>query len=314
MTMEKSSSINLLLAFAAVYIIWGSTYLGIRFAIETIPPFLMAGVRFIFAGIVLYIFSSGKSEEKLTFEHYKSTAIIGLLLLLGGNGGVVWAEQFVPSGLTALLISTVPIWVVIINLVFSLEKKNSAKNTFGVLLGFAGLFFLISPENIIRGGNVDLNGALVLIAASLFWSAGSVYTKHAVLPKSSLVSTSLQMIFGGIGLLAASFVFDEPNNFVLASVSSRSVLAVIYLIIFGSLIAFSSYIWLLHKAGPAKATTYAYVNPVVAVLLGWLLAGEEMSFKIIISAIIIISAVVIIITDFKKSSRFKVKDPKSGTS
>ncbi len=309
MTTDKLSSLKLILAFAAVYLIWGSTYLGIRFAIETIPPFLMAGVRFIVAGAILYLFSN-RSKEKLGPAQYKSAAIIGLLMLLGGNGGVVWAEQFINSGLTALLISTVPIWVVIINLIFSLEKKNSLKNTIGVFLGFIGLFFLISPEHIISGGSLDLAGALVLIAASLSWSIGSVYTKHAVLPKSGPLSASLQMIAGGIGLMSASLIAGEFTSFDPAAISTRSLLAVIYLIIFGSLIAFSSYIWLLHNAGPSKATTYAYVNPIVAVILGWLLAGEELTSKSIIAAIIIISAVVIIITDF---SKFKANLPRAGS-
>jgi drug/metabolite transporter (DMT)-like permease len=181
LTEEKGSALKLFGAFTAVYIIWGSTYLGIKFAIETIPPFMMASVRFLIAGSILLLFSRKNQGERLTAEHYKSAAIVGLLLLLGGNGGVVWAEQYLDSGLTALLVSTVPIWVVIINFLFPRDKKNTTKNVVGVVLGFLGLFFLVSPENIISGGGVDIVAALVLIGATLSWSAGSVYTRNAVL-------------------------------------------------------------------------------------------------------------------------------------
>jgi drug/metabolite transporter (DMT)-like permease len=305
---EKGSALKLLAAFIAVYVIWGSTYLGIKFAIESIPPFLMASLRFLIAGSILFLISNKSDNEKLTFAQYKSTAIVGLLLLLGGNGGVVWAEQYLPSGLTALLVSTVPVWVVVISWLFPQEKKNQVKNVIGVTLGFAGLYFLVSPGNLIKGSEVDLLAALVLIGATLSWSIGSVYTHHAVLPKSSMVSTSFQMIFGGLGLLAASLISGEPFNFNPSEVSTQSFLAFLYLILFGSLIAFSAYIWLLKKAGASKATTYAYVNPVVAVILGWLLAGEEITLRLVIAAIIIVAAVVIILTDFRKLERLgKIK-------
>lgn len=298
MNNKKASNLKLYSAFAAVYIIWGSTYLAIRFAIETIPPFIMAGSRFLFAGIVLYLLTYKKNKEKLTPAHFKSTAIIGILLLLGGNGGVCWAEQFVPSGLTALLISTVPIWVMLISFVMPKQKNASLKNVIGVILGFIGLFFLISPEHIIKGSSVDLVGALALIIASLLWSIGSVYSKNADLPKYSLTATALEMFFGGITLLIASLFTGEWSHFNAGAISGKSILGLVYLIIFGSLIAFSAYVWLLSKADPHKVTTYAYVNPVVAVFLGWLLAGEMIDLKVIVSAVIIIAAVVLIITNF----------------
>lgn len=298
MKKQSNVSIKLIFAFAAVYIIWGSTYLAIRFAIETIPPFLMAGVRFLIAGVILYAFTYKKNKEPITFQHLKSTAIIGVLLLLGGNGGVVWAEQFVPSGLTALLISTVPIWVVLISWLIPHDKSVSVKNIIGVILGFIGLYLLVSPESIFKSESVHLVGALTLVGAALSWSIGSVYTKRAVLPKYSLTGTALEMLFGGASLLIVSPLSGELTNFNPAHISSSSFLAVAYLIVMGSLIAFSAYIWLLEKAGPAKATTYAYVNPIVAVFLGWMLAGEELNSRIIFSAIIIVTAVVIIITNF----------------
>jgi drug/metabolite transporter (DMT)-like permease len=303
MSEEKSFTLKLIAAFIAVYLIWGSTYLGIKFAIDTIPPFLMAALRFLIAGAILFIIARKTTDEKLNSAHLRSAAVVGLLLLLGGNGGVVWAEQYISSGLTALLVSTVPMWIVVINWVVTRERENITKNAIGVVLGFTGLYFLISPENLISGNRLELYASLVLIGATLSWSAGSVYTRYAVLPKSSLYSTSLQMIFGGLGLLFTSFVFGEPGKFDPSVMSLQSLLSLIYLIFFGSLIAYSAYIWLLKKTGPSKATTYAYVNPVVAVLLGWLLAGEVVSLGMIIPAIVIIAAVVIILTDFSAFGR-----------
>lgn len=296
---QKGSRIKLLLAFVAVYIIWGSTYLAIRFAIESIPPLLMAGVRFSIAGLILFFIARIKSKERIKWVHFRSAAIIGILLLLGGNGGVVWAEQWVPSGITALLISTVPVWVALIHWVMPGSEKPTLKNILGVVLGFIGLFLLISPHNLLSGGNVNLVGAGVLIAAALSWAAGSVYTKHAIVPESNLLNVALEMLCGGIALVIVSYFFGDWSRVHISLITSRSLFAFIYLIMFGSLIAFTAYIWLLDAAGAAKATTYAYVNPVVAVLLGWLLAGEELSVKMIFSAFIIIAAVAIIITDFR---------------
>jgi drug/metabolite transporter (DMT)-like permease len=296
----QASTIKLLLAFAAVYIIWGSTYLAIRFAIETVPPFLMAGVRFLIAGSILFIGVRVRDKEKIQPLHWRSAFIIGGLLLLGGNGGVVWAEQFVPSGLAALLVSTVPIWVVVINYVKPDREPPAVKMIAGIILGFAGLFFLISPYDFLSGDRIDLAGAAVLLMATFFWSLGSVYTKYAPLPKSSMLTVSMEMLAGGFLLFLVGFLFEDWSGVTLESVSSKSFLSIIYLIFFGSLVAFTAYIWLLEKAGPSRATTYAYVNPVVAVILGWAFAGEEMNLRIVISAVIIITAVAIIITDFSK--------------
>ncbi len=298
MSIYKGSRFKLLSAFLIVYIIWGSTYLAIRFAIASIPPLLMAGMRFFIAGLLLLIISRFNDKEKLKLVHFRSAIIIGVLLLLGGNGGVVWAEQWVPSGITALLISTVPVWVAIISWAMPHGENPSLKNITGVILGFVGLFFLVSPHNLIAGGNVNITGALVLIAAALSWGAGSVYTKHAEVPNSKLTTVALEMFFGGLSLIIVSYFFGDWDRFHPSLVTQKSLLAFIYLIIFGSLIAFTSYIWLLDAAGPAKATTYAYVNPVVAVILGYFIASEELSLKMIFAAFIIIAAVVIIITDF----------------
>ncbi len=303
----KNSTLKLLTAFAAVYIIWGSTYLAIKFAIETVPPFLMAGIRFFTAGTILFIAVSIRGKEKIKWQYWRSAIIIGGLLLLGGNGGVVWAEQYVPSGLAALLVSTVPIWIVIITWLKPGGESPSLKLVSGIILGFAGIFFLISPYSFISGNEISPGGTVALLMATFFWSAGSVYSKTAVLPKSSLLTVSMEMLSGGVLLVIVSSIFENWDNLSLHTISAKSFLSIIYLIVFGSLVAFTAYIWLLEKAGPSRATTYAYVNPVVAVFLGWMLGGEEMNLRIIVSAVIIISAVAIIITDFSRFRRSKTK-------
>lgn len=296
----RIDSIKIIFAFAAIYLIWGSTYLAIKFAIETIPSFFMASIRFLTAGLILYLYSRMKKRVKIERIHWKSSFIVGGLLLLGGNGGVVWAEKVVPSGLTALLVSTVPIWVVIISLIIRSEEKPTLKQVLGICLGFLGLFFLISPENLLKGETVNLTGAIVLIGATLSWSIGSIYTKHAIFPDSQILTVSLQMIAGGILLLLLSLFSGEIFTVNIFLISTKSFLSLLYLISLGSIIAFTAYIWLLKNVGAAKTTTYAYVNPVVAVFLGWTLAGEPLDFKVILSSIVIISAVVLI-TINKKS-------------
>lgn len=294
---QRKNLLKLVAAFAAVYIIWGSTYLGIRFAIETLPPFLMAGVRFLSAGAILFSFSKFKSRTPITLTHWKSAFIIGALLLLGGNGGVVWAEQFVPSGLTAVLVATVPIWVVTISFLKKDAVKPNGKTVAGVLLGFAGLIFLVNPFNL-QGGDVNLYGAAAILIATISWAFGTIYTKHAAFPESKLSAVGMQMICGGILLSLTGMLTGEISEVNFNGISIKSVLAVLYLIIFGSIIAFTSYIWLIEAAGPSKASTYAYVNPVVAVFLGWIFAGEIITIKMIIAAVIIILSVAIINSDF----------------
>lgn len=304
---NRSTTLKLIFAFAAVYIIWGSTYLGIRIAIETIPPFLMASFRFLLAGSVLYLLAQIKSNEKLTLIHWRSGFIIGGLLLLGGNGGVVWAEQYVPSGLTALLVSTVPIWIMIINWVIPNGERIGVKTVVGVVLGFVGLFLLVNPQDLTNGGSVDLVGAGVLLFATFTWALGSIYSNRAILPKSKILTVAIEMIGGGILLFFFSLITGDASKFSVELISLRSITALVYLIIFGSIIAFTAYMWLLEAAGAAKATTYAYVNPIVALILGWLFADEQITVKILVAMTIILSAVAIINTNL---SSLKVKNRK----
>ncbi len=281
-------------AFAAVYLIWGSTYLAIRLAVETMPPFLMAGIRFLIAGAILYVWTRWRGVPKPIRSHWLAATIVGGLLLLGGNGGVVWAAQHVPSGLTALLIATVPLWMALLNWLRPGGAKPSNGIIAGLLLGFIGITLLIGPSKLASGQQVDSLGAAVLIVASLSWAAGSLYSRRAQLPGSPLLATGMEMLAGGALLLIASLFFGEWTRFDLSAPSLRSWIALSYLIIFGALIGFTAYIWLLRVTTPALASTYAYVNPVVAIFLGWAFAGEPLTGRTLLAAAIIIGAVVVI--------------------
>jgi drug/metabolite transporter (DMT)-like permease len=288
-------------AFTAVYIIWGSTYLAIRFAIETIPPFLMAGIRFVVAGSILYAWTRFRGAPKPTPVNWKSAAMVGGLLLLVGNGGVTWAEQLVSSGNTALLIATVPFWLVVLDWLWKGGGRPSAGVITGLALGFAGIVLLVGPGNIGGPQRINLVGAGVLMIATFSWAVGSLYSRTASLPATPQLATAMEMLTGGAWLVLAGSIAGEWNSVDLARVSVLSSLSLFYLIVFGSLIAFSAYIWLLRSTTPARVGTYAYVNPVVAVLLGWLFADELVTGQTITAAAIIIAAVVAITSSRSKS-------------
>jgi drug/metabolite transporter (DMT)-like permease len=293
---SRPSRFAIVAAFAAVYLIWGSTYLAIRFAIETLPPFTMAGVRFIIAGAVLYIWVVKHSDEKPSPPHWRSALIVGGLLLLGGNGGVVWAEQFVPSGLAALVIATVPLWMVLFEWLGPDHIRPSRLTLLGLVVGFAGVAVLVGGDDGFEAARIPWIPAFVLLFASASWAAGSLYSRRAALPRSPLLATSMEMLGGGALLVAAGILAGEGNDVALADVSLRSALSLAYLIVFGSIVAFSAYIWLLRVTTPARASTYAYVNPVVAVLLGWLLASEPLTPRIGLATVLVVAAVLAVIT------------------
>ena len=289
----RASPLKVALALGAVYLIWGSTYLAIRFAIETIPPFLMAGCRYLTAGALLYGWARWRGAPQPSLLHWRSAVVVGAFLLLGGNGGVVWAEQRVGSGLAALLISTEPLWIVLLFWLASGRKRLHPRVIAGLLLGFAGVALLVRPGG---SGSVDTLGAVALVLASLSWAWGSLQGQRAALPASPLVSTGMQMLGGGALLLAVSVLAGEPERFALAAVSARSLLSLAYLIVFGAIVAFTAYVWLLRVAPPVLVSTYAYVNPVVAVFLGWALAGEPLRAGTLGAAAVILAGVALIST------------------
>lgn len=283
-------------AFAAIYIIWGSTYLGIRFAIETISPFLMAGVRFLLAGAMLYGWARVRGAPRPLRVHWRSAAIIGALLLLGGNGGVTWGEQHIASGLAALLVATVPIWIAALDWLRPGGTRPDGPVIAGLLLGFVGILLLVGPGNLGGGeGNYTL-GTLAVLGAAFSWALGSLYSKRAPLPGDALQGIGMEMLAGGVWLWLAGTLAGEWGQLNLGAISLRSGLALAYLTLFGSLVGFTAYVWLLRVVSPARAATYAYVNPVVAVFLGWALAGEELTPLTLVAAAVIIAGVVITTT------------------
>jgi drug/metabolite transporter (DMT)-like permease len=290
----RATALQVAIALGAVYLIWGSTYLAIRFAIETIPPFLMAAARYLTAGTLLYAWSRFRGAPRPKLVHWRSAVILGGLLLLLGNGGVVWSEQRMSSGLTALMICTEPLWIVLF--VWLRDRSRPAGRVFlGMFLGLAGLVMLVWPA--FRGsaaGGVDLLGAAAVLVASAGWAWGSLYGQRAELPSSPLQGTAMQMLCGGGLLLLASALTREPARFALAAVSAKSLVSLAYLVVFGALIAFTAYVWLLRVASPVLVSTYAYVNPVVAVFLGWALAAEPITRGTLVAAAVIVAGVVLI--------------------
>ncbi len=283
------------LALLALYIVWGSTYLGIKIAIETMPPFLHASIRFLISGIILVVWQRSAGHSLPTRKQWLSTAIIGTLLLLGGNGLVAWAEQVIPSGVAALIIGSVPMFLVVAEAIRPNGVKPNWQAIVGLLIGFVGIFILVGPAEI-SGSSTKLNpfGVIALLSACLFWATGSIYSKTADLPKSSLMNTGAQMLMGSISLLIVSLLTGELNGWDITAVSSRSIYGLLYLIFAGSLIGFASYGWLLQNAPISLVATYAYVNPIVAVLLGNWIGDEPLEPRIWLAAAIIIGSVMFI--------------------
>jgi drug/metabolite transporter (DMT)-like permease len=293
--MLRAMHARLLAAFAAVYVVWGSTYLAIRFAVETLPPLLMAGVRFIIAGAILLLWSRIRERDGgPSAQDWLTGLVSGALLLLGGNGAVVWAEQRVPSGIAALLVAIVPLWMVLLDWLRPGGRRPASLVFVGLASGLVGLGLLVGPEALQGGGPIDIAGAGVLVLGSLSWAIGSLYTQHAPKPSSPNRGSGAQMFAGGFCLLVVALATGEGAQLDLAHASTRSLLGFAYLVTFGSLIGFTAYAYLLAHTTAAKAATYAYVNPVVAVLLGWAFANEPVTARTLVAAAVILAGVAII--------------------
>lgn len=288
--------VYLVLAFASVYIIWGSTYLGIKYAIETIPSFMMAAVRFLTAGAILYTVGRiSPSYERPTREQWKTSFIMGALLLGIGNGGVVVAEHYLSSSLTALLIATNPFWIVLITWLFMGHRRPGIKVVAGLAAGFAGVMMLILG----RGASTDAGGSqyfgvLMIMLATIGWAIGSLYGRGAPTAKNTFLAAGMQMLAGGLILLVMSLVLGEFSKFDPAQVSRNSLIALAYLILIGAVVAYTAYSWLIKNASPAAVSTYAYVNPAIAVVLGWAIAGESLTTTMLFGAAAIVGSVVLI--------------------
>lgn len=292
---SKHSVILLIAAFAAIYILWGSTYLAIKYAIETLPPFISTGARFLLAGATLFVVGRfSKGYEKPTLKQWRASFVIGTLLFLGGTGGVVIAEHHITSGLAALLVATEPFWIVLLSWLWLKGARPDWKVALGLLIGFAGVYLLMDGAGHAGSETNQLFGIVLVIAAALCWATGSIYGVRAPTSKSPILAAGMQMLAGGSTLLLVGTLMGEWTNFKIASVSLNSWLALAYLLVFGSLIAFTAYSWLLKNARPAIIATYAYVNPVIAVILGWAIAGESFTGRMLLGAAVIVGSVVLI--------------------
>jgi drug/metabolite transporter (DMT)-like permease len=281
------------LAFLAVYIIWGSTYYAIRVAIDTMPPLFMAGTRFLLAGVLLYAVAirlGDRRGDRPTRQQWKSAFIIGLLLLGVGNGGVTFGEQKVATGIAALLVATVPLWIAVFAHMRGVERM-SRLSAAGLVVGFLGVGLLLKPG----GTSSPIGWMLIVLAAPLGWSLGSMYAREAVMPRRPLVATAMEMMCGGLVLLAGATLHGEWSQVHLSAIALPSLLAFAYLIVFGSIVAYTAYVWLLNQVSPAAVSTYAYVNPLVAVLLGAAFLGEPLTLSTILAGALIVVAVAIIL-------------------
>jgi drug/metabolite transporter (DMT)-like permease len=286
----------IILGFAAVYLIWGSTYLGIRYAVETIPPLLMMGIRHTSAGVLVYAWARWKGNPAPTLKQWGYAVIAGAFLFLAGHGMLAWAEERVPSGLAALLCATLPLWTVMLGRIKGSERRLGSKAWAGIVLGFIGVGLLIGPDGLRTSGSLNLVATLAAMFSSLAWAIGTIYSKSVRLPSSTVLSASMQMLTGGVWLLLATVVSGEAQQVHIASFTLRSVLALAYLTVLGSIVAFTVFTWLLTVASPSRVSTYAYVNPVVAVFLGWALAGEAIGVHTIAATAIILTAVALVNT------------------
>lgn len=297
----------LILAFAAIYVIWGSTYLGIRIAVETMPPFLMAAARFLLAGGVLFAFLKLRGAAWPTARQWRINTVIGTFLLLGGNGAVVWAEQYVPSGITALIIGASPLFFVITEWAWPGGTRPTAVVLGAMLLGFAGVTWLAAPWENGLEGSIHSGGLVAILIGSISWSIGSIYSRHAKHGADPFLASALQMLGGGAALTIVALVHGDFGRLDVAAISPRAWGAFAYLVALGSLVGFSTFVWLMKHSTPARVSTYAYVNPIVAVFLGWLILSEPIGPRTLVASAIIITAVAIITVQKNRGPKIAAK-------
>lgn len=297
---HEHSPRRIALAFGMVYFFWGSTFLAVRFAVETIPPLFMVGARQLLAGLLLYPVARIRGKEKPTLSQWLAGALIGALLVIGGNGSIAWAEfRQTPSNVTAVLVATVPLWMGILDWLRPGGPRPTIRIVTGLAVGLAGVGLLVSPRIPFlhtAGSAVSPICALVLVAGSLCWAAGSILSRHMKLPRSPLLGTAIFTMTGGAMLFPLGLLIGEGRHFSVRQVSTHSGLAVVYLSIFGSIVGFSAYTYLLRVVSPARVATYAYINPLVAVLLGWAFVGESLTLRMMVAAAVILASVVLVIT------------------
>jgi len=292
----KPPTWKILSAFAALYLIWGTTYLAIAMMVKTIPPYLGAGSRFLAAGTLLYAFLRLRGAPRPTLRQWGWAALAGLLLLVGGNGSIVWAQKTVPSGIASVIVATEPLWIVLVSWLLFRGGRPTLLEGAGILGGFAGMVLLIGPSMLAHGGGIDLFGAGLLVFATISWAFGSMVSRHADLPDSAPMAMSMEMAAGGVTMLLLALPKGDWAQFSLQAVSRASFLGWLYLVVFGSWIGFVAFFFVMRHCRPSRAATYAYVNPVIAVFLGVLAAGEPLAARTLVSAAVILVSVAAVVT------------------
>jgi drug/metabolite transporter (DMT)-like permease len=292
---ETAPSRTLLVAaFATIYIVWGSTYLAIRWVVAGGPPFLMAAIRFLIAGALLYGWSWWRSRERPTALHWRTAWVVGALLLCGGNAAVSWSVQYVPSGLASLVIAATPLWLVIVQRVGPMQRQPSLPELAGVVVGLAGVALLVWPSGGATGRLIDPVAAITLLTGCLSWAIGSLYARTAPVPSHSTMAPAMQMLCASVLLFVMAFLHGDLRDFHPLAVPALSWWSLLYLIVAGSLLGFTAFSWLMRVASPTMVGTYAYVNPVVAVLLGVLLGGEALPSRAVLATIVIVGGVALV--------------------
>ena len=293
-TNEHRPAWKTLLAFAIIYIVWGTTYLAIRVGVEEVPPFILAAIRFLIAGGVIYGWMIARAERSPTAREWLGASVIGIMIFVLDYGVLFWAEKRVPSGVTAIMMATIPVFTALSEIIILRTQKLTARLTLALLIGLGGVAVLISRSLHLAGAPVDTMGAVALIFASISWSIASILTRKLPLPSSKVMSSGAQMLTGGFFLLLSSAALGEFRNFHPWSVSRSAWFALLYLIVAGSIIAYTAYVWLIHHESPTKVGTYAYVNPVVAVLVGYFMGGEAIGVRTILGTLFVLTSVVVI--------------------
>src|SRR5438876_7458202 len=296
--MAERRRVQIILAFAALYLIWGSTYLGILFAIQSIPPFLMAGARFFFAGVIMFVIARTQGSLRSTWAEWRTSLIVGACLLVGGNGGVTISEKFIVTGLASLIVATVPIYIILLGWLFGMTPRPGGIVWLGLAGGFLGVGVLLGPALRFSGGGNShpLIGMSILLVGSFLWSAGSLYSRTAKHAASSFLGAAQQMFCGGLLLMLTGLFLGEPKHFHPSAITGLSLGAFVYLVLIGAIVGYTAYFWLLRNCDSAKVATYAYINPIVAGLLGALFAHEVVTLRTVQAAALIIGSVALIIT------------------
>jgi drug/metabolite transporter (DMT)-like permease len=291
-----------LLAFAIIYIVWGSTFLAIRVGVVEVPPFLLAAMRFLAAGLALYLWMLARGERSPSWREWRSATLLAALIFVGDYGLLFWAERRVPSGLAAVMMATIPLFMALAEILLLRTQKLTARLTLALLAGLGGVIVLVSPSMKLGGAPIDRVGAMALITGAISWSVASALARKVPLPASKAMSSGAQMLAGGVLLGLVSGVLGEWRGFHPMDVSRGAWFALLYLVVAGSIIGFTAYVWLLHHESPTKVGTYAYVNPVVAVLVGYLLGGEALGLRTLLGTAFVLTSVVVITTTRTKKT------------